>query len=61
MKQEIVWLRINKQAMETIKYVLQKTKQALDLNKNGKIDWWEIALLFGLAFIISALVNMLFY
>jgi hypothetical protein len=43
-----------------MKYLLRRTKQALDLNKNGKVDWWEVAALFVVALVLSIIFHIVF-
>ena len=44
-----------------MRYIVLRAKQALDLNKNGKVDWWEVVTLFIVTLVVSMIVNFLFY
>jgi hypothetical protein len=39
---------------------ISRAKRAIDLNKNGKIDLWEIAVLFLAAFVVALVIELLF-
>jgi hypothetical protein len=38
---------------------LNRAKKAIDLNKNGKIDLWELAIIFVVFFAITIIVEQL--
>lgn len=40
-------------------YLKARVVKALDLNKNGKIDWWEVVVLFTVAFAVGLLFEIL--
>ena len=42
-----------------MKYFIARAKQAIDLNKNGKVDLWEVAVLFAITLAIAVLVEVI--
>ena len=44
-----------------MKYFIARAKKAIDLNKNGKIDLWEVAVLFAGTFVVAVLIELILY
>lgn len=44
-----------------MKRFIARAKKAIDMNKNGRVDWWEVAVLFGITYIIAVVVEFAFF